>query len=81
MRAQHRMLSKRVVRLQAIIAALEKEMEALQMGISLTPEERLELFGKSHDEYYKEAEERWGETEAWMESKRKAVPADAPGSG
>ena len=43
------------------------------MGISLTPEERFELFGDGFsDEYQAEAEERWGDTEAWAQSQRRS---------
>ena len=42
------------------------------MGISLTPEERFELFGDwLPEEYEAEAEQRWGDTDAWAESQRK----------
>jgi hypothetical protein len=51
---------------------VEKEMEARTMGISLTPEERFELFGDGFsEEYQAEAEERWGDTEAWAQSQRR----------
>jgi hypothetical protein len=55
-----------------MVAAVEKELEARQRGISLTPEERFEMFGE-HDpsRYDGEVEERWGETEAYAESKRR----------
>jgi MerR family transcriptional regulator, thiopeptide resistance regulator len=57
-----------------MVAAVEKEMEARQMGISLTPEERFEVFGE-HDpaQYDAEVEERWGETEAYAQSKRRTA--------
>ena len=45
LRRQHRLLSERIERLQAMSAAIEKELEAQQMGISLTPEEQFEVFG------------------------------------
>jgi hypothetical protein len=42
------------------------------MGISLTPEERFEIFGDGFsDEQQAEAEERWGDTEAWAQSQRR----------
>jgi hypothetical protein len=53
-----------------MVAAVEKEMEARQMGISLTPEERFAVFGENDPSRY-EAEERWGKTDAWAESQRK----------
>jgi hypothetical protein len=47
-------------------------MEARNMGISLTPEERFELFGDGFsEEYAAEAEQRWGDTEAWAQSQRR----------
>ena len=55
-----------------MVAAVEKEMEARQMGISLTPEERFEVFGDwLPEEYAAEAEEKWGETEAWAQSQQR----------
>ncbi|MGR7024827.1 MerR family transcriptional regulator [Geodermatophilus sp. URMC 62] len=69
LRRQHRLLRDRLERTQAMVAAVEKEMEAMTMGISLTPEERFELFGDwLPEEYEQEAEERWGDTEAWSQS-------------
>jgi MerR family transcriptional regulator, thiopeptide resistance regulator len=57
-----------------VLAALEKEMEARSMGISLTPEEKFELFGENYSEdYEREAEERWGDTEAWAQSTRRTA--------
>jgi MerR family transcriptional regulator, thiopeptide resistance regulator len=74
LRRQHRLLRERLERTQAMVAAVEKEMEARTMGISLTPEERFELFGKGFsDEYQAEAEERWGDTEAWAQSQRRTA--------
>ena len=74
LRRQHRLLRDRLERTQAMVAAVEKEMEARQMGISLTPEERFELFGDGFsEEYAAEAEERWGDTEAWAQSQRRTA--------
>ncbi|MGY1661157.1 MerR family transcriptional regulator [Geodermatophilus sp. SYSU D00705] len=72
LRRQHRLLRDRLERTRAMVAAVEKEMEARAMGISLTPEERFEVFGE-HDpaQYEAEAEERWGDTAAWAESQRR----------
>ena len=74
LRRQHRLLRDRLERTQAMVAAVEKEMEARAMGISLTPEERFEVFGE-HDpaQYDAEVEERWGETEAYAQSKRRTA--------
>lgn len=74
LRRQHRLLRQRRARDQALLAALEKEMEARAMGISLTPEEQLEIFGTDKlDEYTEEAGQRWGGTDAWRESQRRTA--------
>ncbi len=72
LRRQHRLLLERLERTQAMVAAVEKEMEARAMGISLTPEERFEVFGDfDPDQYEEEVQERWGETDAYKESRRR----------
>ena len=75
LRNQHRMLRARIDRDQALLRALEKELEARTMGMALTPEEQFEVFGteKVGGEWATEAEERWGDTDAWRESQRRAA--------
>jgi DNA-binding transcriptional MerR regulator len=72
MRRQHQLLLERFEKIQAMVAAVEKELEAYMAGINLTPEEKLEVFGKSYDEAWEqEAQERWGNTDAWRESQER----------
>src|SRR3954453_20140548 len=74
LRRQHRLLRDRLEGNRAMVAAVEKEMEAQSMGMALTPEEKFELFGEGYSEdYEREAEERWGETEAWAQSRRRTA--------
>ena len=75
LRRQHRLLREQISRRQALLAAIEKEMEARKMGISLTPEEQFEIFGtdKVSGEWAEEAEQRWGHTEAWKQSQRRTA--------
>jgi DNA-binding transcriptional MerR regulator len=72
LRRQHRMLRERRDRVDALLAAIENEMEARRMGISLTPEEQLEIFGTDRlAEIQEAAEQRWGGTARWQESQRR----------
>jgi MerR family transcriptional regulator, thiopeptide resistance regulator len=72
LRRQHAMLRDRIGRLERMVASVEKAMEAHTMGISLTPEERLEVFGDFDvDAHAAEAEERWGKTDAFRDSQRR----------
>ncbi|GHB69401.1 HTH-type transcriptional activator TipA [Streptomyces cirratus] len=74
LRRQHALLSDRIDRLQRMAKAVEHAMEAHQMGINLTPEERFEVFGdKDPEQYAQEAEQRWGATETYRESQRRAA--------
>jgi MerR family transcriptional regulator, thiopeptide resistance regulator len=75
LRRQHRLLREQISRRQEMLAAIERELEATTMGIALTPEEQFEIFGtdKVSGEWADEARERWGETEAWSQSGRRAA--------
>jgi len=75
LRTQHRLLRERIARQQHLLAALEKQMEAREMGTSLTPEEQFEVFGtdKVGGEWHDEAKERWGDTDQWKESQRRTA--------
>lgn len=74
LRRQHDLLTARIEKLQKMAAAVEHAMEARTMGIDLTPEERFEVFGdKDPEQYAEEAEQRWGGTEAYAESQRRAA--------
>ncbi|GHJ34666.1 MerR family transcriptional regulator [Streptomyces sp. TS71-3] len=74
LRRQHRLLTGRIERLTEMAAAIAQAMEARKMGINLTPEEKFEVFGDfDPDEHADEVHERWGGTEAYRESQRKAA--------
>jgi DNA-binding transcriptional MerR regulator len=74
LRRQHRLLSDRIDELRKMAAAVETAMEARKMGINLTPEEKFEVFGdKDPEEHAEEAERRWGGTDAYAESQRRAA--------
>lgn len=74
LRRQHQLLRARRDRAARLLAAIEREMEARKMGISLTPEEQLEIFGTDKlEEHAAEAAQRWGDTDAWQESRRRTA--------
>ncbi|WP_432135225.1 MULTISPECIES: MerR family transcriptional regulator [unclassified Streptomyces] len=74
LRRQHELLTARIEKLRKMAAAVEHAMEARTMGINLTPEERFEVFGdKDPEQYAEETERRWGGTDAYAESQRRAA--------
>ncbi|MFI8102580.1 MerR family transcriptional regulator [Streptomyces sp. NPDC086023] len=74
LRRQHALLTDRIDRLKEMAAAVELAMEADKMGINLTPEEKFEAFGDfDPDQYAAEAEQRWGNSEAYRQSQQRAA--------
>ncbi len=72
---QHALLLERADDLQHTIEALEALMDAHRSGIQLTAQEQVEIFGTTAfgEEYAVEAEQRWGDTDAWKQSQRRAA--------
>lgn len=74
LRRQHGLLRERMERLRRMVEAIEHLMEAKQMGIQLTPEERFEVFGDfDPDQYAGEAQQRWGDTDAYRQSQQRVA--------
>ena len=73
LRRQHQLLLEQADRLQHTIKAVEELMNAHRRGIQLTAEEQVEIFGTTafSEEYAVEAEERWGDTDAWKQSQQR----------
>ncbi len=77
LRRQHRLLVTRIDRLTRMVATVEKAMEAREMGIRLDPNEMFEVFGDfDPTEHAEEAEQRWGDTDAYRESHRRTSSYD-----
>lgn len=72
---QHALLLERADGLQRTITAVEELMDARRSGIQLTAEEQVEIFGTTafDQEYAVEAEQRWGDTDEWKQSRRRVA--------
>ncbi|MET9830159.1 MerR family transcriptional regulator [Streptomyces sp. NPDC006385] len=74
LRRQHELLTARIEKLQKMAEAVEHAMEARKMGINLTPDEKFEVFGDfDPDQYEDEVRGRWGDTDAYRQSQRRAA--------
>jgi DNA-binding transcriptional MerR regulator len=74
LRRQRALLLERSAHLQELIGALDAALDAEKRGTAMTSEEMLEVFGGfDPSEYQDEARERWGDTEAYRESARRAA--------
>jgi MerR family transcriptional regulator, thiopeptide resistance regulator len=74
LRRQERLLRERIGRLEEMAAAVQMMIGAEHMQLELTPEERFGLFGDFDVERFAdEAQERWGETDAYKEAQRRTA--------
>ena len=75
LKRQHELLLEQAERLQHTIKAVEELMNAHRDGIQLSAEEQVEIFGTTafSEEYAVEAEERWGDTDAWKQSRQRVA--------
>jgi len=59
----------RLDELSGLVEAIDRALEREMNNEPATPEEMKELFGEGFsDEYQQEAQERWGDTDAWRQS-------------
>ncbi len=62
----------RLCQMHDLVDALDAALEKEESGMKLTSEEQKELFGgafaEHQEEYAAEAEQRWGDTDAWKQS-------------
>jgi len=74
LRRQRAAVMSRLDEMQQLVGAIDRALEAQMSRSKLTNEEQKELFGEGFsDEYQAEAEERWGETEAWRQSQARTA--------
>lgn len=66
-------LEKEADRLGHLLAAVDQELHALRNGTTMDETDMLEVFGQdfaaNHEAWEAEAAERWGESDAWAESR------------
>lgn len=71
---QRLLMEQKATRLQEIMGALDRAVEAERQGIVMDAEEKLEIFGNFDPaEHAFEAHERWGATDAYQESARRTA--------
>ena len=75
LKRQRELLLEHAERLQHTIKAVEEVMNAHRDSIQLSAEEQVEIFGTTafSEEYAVEAEERWGDTDAWKQSRQRVA--------
>lgn len=62
----------RLDELKDLVEAIDQALEKAMTNTPMTDDDMRELFGDSFDDYQAEAERKWGDTEEWKESQRRA---------
>jgi DNA-binding transcriptional MerR regulator len=71
---QRQLLGEKITRLTAMLAAVDATARALEGGSTMSKEALFEVFGNDDPTRYEaEAEQRWGNTEAFRESKKRTA--------
>ena len=71
---QRRLLTERIARHQAMVALIDQELKARKLGLTLTPRERLEVFGNTRlEDNADRAERQWGGSERWAQRRDRAA--------
>jgi MerR family transcriptional regulator, thiopeptide resistance regulator len=71
---QRDLLTGRITRHQAMVTAIDRELNARKLGLTLTAQERLEVFGSTRlEDNADRAEQRWGSTESWAQRRRRVA--------
>jgi MerR family transcriptional regulator, thiopeptide resistance regulator len=71
LRQQRDLLAGEHRRVGRLLAALDAAIDAHEGGRTMSEEELFEVFGDQQRELRAEAEERWGDTDAWAQSRRR----------
>jgi DNA-binding transcriptional MerR regulator len=74
LRVQRQLLTEKAVRVQGLITAVNAAIARLEKGATMTSEEMFEVFeGFRPEEHEAEAQQRWGQTTQWTQSKERTA--------
>jgi hypothetical protein len=74
LRAQRKLLETKAERAMALLDTMDATIDALERGTHMNKEDMFEVFGDfDPSQYEEEVEQRWGETDAYIESARRSA--------
>lgn len=73
LREQRKLVENESHRFERMLQAIDDAIDAHERGIPMENETMFEVFGDEQRAYQREAEERWGETDAWAQSRRRTA--------
>jgi MerR family transcriptional regulator, thiopeptide resistance regulator len=73
LREQRKLLEAEAHRYRRMVEAIDAAIDAHERGIPMENEAMFEVFGEQQRAYRREAEQRWGDTDAWAQSRRRTA--------
>ncbi len=74
LRRQRTLIERKIDRLQSMVKAIDRALQAREEGHTMNKEEMFEVFGSfDPSEYEDEVRERWGDTKAYAESSKRTA--------
>ena len=73
LREQRKLLEAEAGRLERMLRAVDDAIAAHEQGVRMSDDAMFEVFGQRQRELHEEAEERWGDTDAWQQSRRRTA--------
>jgi MerR family transcriptional regulator, thiopeptide resistance regulator len=73
LREQRKLLEAEAHRYRRMIEAIDAAIDAHERGIPMDNDVMFKVFGEQQRAYQREAEERWGDTDAWAQSRRRTA--------
>lgn len=73
LRRQRERVMTRLDEMHDLVAAIDNALEKTMNDQPMTTDDMRELFGEGFDDYQAEAEQKWGDTDAWKESQRRTA--------
>ncbi len=71
LRRQRAVVMARLGELEGLVRAIDNALEKTMADQPMTADDMKQLFGDEFEEYDHEAQQRWGDTDAWKQSKRR----------
>lgn len=73
LREQRKLLTEQVHRLERMVRALDEAIDAHERNETMSDDAMFAVFGEEQRELQEEARERWGDTDAWQQSRARTA--------
>lgn len=73
LREQRTLLQQRADRIERMLAAVDDAIDAHDRGATMSHDAMFQVFGEHQRERHREAQQRWGDTDAWAQTQQRTA--------